>query len=212
MTLLNSRRFGRISRHQGVVKRARIATAAIRALVLVLLLMQSREFLAQQSTSHQGTINAGAHKIVPKTGIWFVRIEGDKPFYFEVKNGVLSGQAGISYAVSCSGFSKSETDYSVDLSKLSGRSGHFKTLAPVRYTTPNSFVAVLSADSGSGLNNMKMVTSEGHVISSEDPIKIKITWKGTFTSSDSASGTVTVSCSLCDEPTVSSWTAAPGGK
>jgi len=173
-------------------KNARIATPAIPALVLVLLLMQSRGFLAQQGTSHQGAINTGGHKIVPKSGVWFVKSEGDKPFYFEVKNGVLSGTAGISYAVSCGGFQESETDYSVDLSKIGGRPGHFKTLVPLRYANPNNFVAVLSP----GDRN--------------DNVKIKITWKGSFSSADSASGTVTVSCSLCDESTVSSWTASPG--
>ncbi len=192
MTLLNSRRFGRIGRLQGAEKQARIATAAISALVMVLLLVQPRASLAQQGTLHQGASNAGARKIVPKSGIWFVKFEGDKPFYFEVKNGALTGMAGISYVVSCGGFSESQTDYSVDLSKVGGRSGHMKTLAPLRHTAPNSFAAALSPGER------------------DDNVKIKITWKGSFTSADAASGTVTVSCSMCDAPTVSSWTAAPG--
>lgn len=169
----------------------RVATPGVFSLVLVLFLMQSRDCLAQQGTSHPGAIKAGTHKIVPNGEIWFVKFEGEKPFWFEVKNGVLSGLAGISYVVTCDGFSLSQTDYSVDLSKVGGRSGHMKTLEPLRYTDPNSFVAVLSPGDR------------------DDNVKIKITWKGSFTSADSASGTVSVSCSMCDKPTVSSWTASP---
>jgi len=173
-------------------KKARVATPAIFSFVLILFFTQSSGFLAQQGTSHQAANNAEAHKIVPKSGVWLVKFEEDKPFYFIVKNGVLSGVAGVSYVVSCGGFFESVTDYYVDLSKIGGRSGHFKTLVPLRYTDPNSFVAVLSPGDR------------------DDNVKIKITWKGSFTSADSASGTLTVSCSLCNQPTVSSWTAAPG--
>ena len=174
MTLWNPRRFGRTRRHYPVQATARIATAAIGVFILTLLLMQSRASHAQQGTSHQGATNAGVHKIVPKSGVWFGKFVGDKPFYFEVKNGVVSGTAGISYYISCGGYQKSETDYAVDLSKIGGRPGHFKTLVPLRYPNPNSFVAVLSRGD------------------SDDNVKIKITLKGSFTSADSASGTVTV--------------------
>jgi hypothetical protein len=175
-------------------KKTRFAATAIFSLVLVLFLMQSREFRAQQGTSHPGAIKVETHKIIPKSGIWFVQFEGDKPFWFGVKSGVLDGLAGISYVVTCDGFSESQTDYHIDLSKVGGRSGHgyMKTLVPLRYTDPNSFVAVLSPGDR------------------DDNVKIKITWKGSFTSADSASGTVSVSCSLCDKPTVTSWTASPG--
>jgi hypothetical protein len=169
-----------------------VATSANFLFVLILFLTQSGGLLGQQGTSHQGAANTATQKIVPKSGIWFVKIEGDKPFYFEVKNGVLSGTAGISYLVSCGGFSESETDYYVDLSKIGGRPGHFRTVVPLRYTNPNSFVAVLSPGER------------------DDNVKIKITWKGSFTSGHSASGTVSVSCSMCDQPTVSAWTASPG--
>ncbi len=173
-------------------KKARVATPAIFSLVLVLFLTQSGEFLAQQGVSHPGAAKAATHKIVPKSGIWFVQSDDDKPFYFEVKNGVLSGQAGVSYVVTCGGFSESQTDYSVDLSKAGGPPGHMRTLMPLHYTSPDSFVAELSPGDR------------------DDNVKIKITWKGSFKSADSASGTVTVSCSMCDKPTISSWTASPG--
>jgi hypothetical protein len=159
---------------------------------LILSLTQWASLLAQQGASNQGENNPAIHKIVPKSGVWFAKFEGDRPLYFDVKNGVLSGVAGVSYSVSCGGFSESETDYYIDISKVGGRPGHFKTLAPLRYTTPNSFVAVLSSGDR------------------DDNVKIKITLKGSFTATDSASGTVTVNCSLCDQPTLSSWTAAPG--
>jgi hypothetical protein len=173
-----------------------VATTAFLSLVLVTFVMQSGSLCAQQSNSHQGADNAGVRKIVPKSGIWFGKFEGDKPFYLEVKNGALNGVAGISYVVSCGGFSESATDYNVDMSKIGGRSGHFKTLVPVAYTTPNSFVAVLSPGER------------------DDNVKIKITLKGSFASANSASGTVTATTRigelLCDPPTASSWTATPG--